>query len=284
MLLSPRQLAPSEFPPLLSTLPDAPKSLRIRGILPKDRLYLCVVGARRYSAYGKRACEWLLEGLRGYPVAVVSGLALGLDAIAHEAALRAGLPTIAVLPSGLSDTAIYPASNRSLAQRILTAGGALVSEQRDDERPQRWSFPQRNRIMAGMAQATLIAESSEKSGTLITVRLALDYNRDVLVVPHPIGVESGTGGNALLRQGATLVRSSEDILEALGIKSEKKQMTLPQGLSNEEEAIFGALTEPLERDELLERLELGATETNVALSKLLLKGLITERMGKIERR
>lgn len=283
MLLSPRQLPDEEFPPLLKEMPDAPKSLRICGTIPRAHYFLTVVGSRKYSPYGKRSCEALIEGLRGYPIAIVSGLALGIDAIAHESALRAGLPTIAVLPSGLNDSVLYPSSNRALAARIAEAGGGLLSENEDDARPQAWSFAQRNRIMAGMAHATLIVEAGEKSGTLITARLAMEYNRDVLIVPHPIGLESGAGGNALLRQGATLVRYAEDILEALGIDANVKSHEMPQGLTDAEELLYTLLVEPLERDEIMARAEISATDANIALSKLLLKGLIVERMGKIER-
>lgn len=282
MLPSPRQLEGGDWPPSLHEIADPPKTLRIRGTLPTGRVYLTVVGARKYSPYGKRACESLIEGLRGYPVAIVSGLALGLDAIAHEAALRAGLPTVAILPSGLGDAVIYPASNQPLARRILGEGGALVSENEDDARVQTWSFAERDRLMAGFSKATLIVEASERSGTLITARLAMEYNREVLVVPHPIG-GSGQGGNALLRQGATLVRSAEDILEALGIVVEEKKTEKPSGLSPAEEALYDALTEPLEREELIQRTAVSVTDANIALSKLLLKGVVVERMSMIER-
>src|SRR3990167_5582934 len=125
MSVVPRQLNVEDFPELLREIPDAPETLRIEGELPKGRMYLTVVGSRKYSPYGKRCCESLIEGLRGYPLAIVSGLALGLDSIAHETALRMGLPTIAVLPSGLLPGVIYPRSHRSLAQRIVERGGAL---------------------------------------------------------------------------------------------------------------------------------------------------------------
>src|SRR3989344_5127366 len=218
-----RQIDLREFPPLLREIADPPKHLRIRGDLPRDTLFLTVVGSRKYTPYGKASCERLIEGLRGYPVTIVSGLALGIDNIAHEAALRAGLTTVAVMPSGLSDSVLYPPSHRAVAERILIKGGALLSEFADDFTPQPWSFPQRNRIEAGMAKATLIIEAAERSGTLITARLAMEYNREVLVVPHPIGGESGAGGNRLLREGTTLIRSSDDILEALGMSVEIKQ-------------------------------------------------------------
>ena len=276
-------MGPEEFPSLLSEIPDAPKALRIRGELPVGHVYLTVVGSRKYSPYGKTSCERLIEGLRGYPVAIVSGLALGIDSIAHESALRAGLPTVAILPSGLSDDALYPPSHRALALRIIEKGGALLSELPDDETPKPWSFAQRNRIGAGLSKATLIVEAAEKSGTLITARLAMEYNREVLVVPHPLGAQSGAGNNALLREGTTLVRSADDILEALGIASATRSEAMPEGLSADEQVVLTSLTEPLERDALTEKAGLPMTRTNIAVSSLLIKGFLAERMGKIER-
>jgi len=283
-------LAKSRFPTLLSEIPDAPKHLFVRGTLPSpdDYKYLCVVGSRAVSPYGRRACMSLVGGLAHQPVCIVSGLALGTDAEAHKAALDTGLPTVAVLPSGVDDTTIYPSSNRPLAARILKAGGAIVSEYESGEKAAKWTFPARNRIMAGLSHATLIIEASEKSGTLITMRLALDYNRDVLAVPHPIGTDGGAGCNRLIRTGATLVRTSDDILEALGLKNpddprEPSQRELPLDITEHERSVLTILTGPLTRDELFELSGLSAQHANIALSSLSIRGLIVERLGKIER-
>ena len=147
----------SEFPALLREIPDPPEQLFIRGTYPsEDYIFLCVVGSRKYTPYGKSACQSLLSGLRGYPIAIVSGLALGIDAIAHEAALTAGLPTVAVPGSGLQDSVLYPRTNFGLAQRILKAGGALLSEFPPEHEARPENFPQRNRIMAGLSHATLV--------------------------------------------------------------------------------------------------------------------------------
>ena len=214
----------------------------------------------------------------------MSGLAWGTDANAHKAALECGLPTVAVMPSGLDDTVMYPTMNRPLARQILKSGGALISENPNNFKAMIHSFAQRNRIAAGMSKASLIIEAGEKSGTLITARLALDYNREVLVVPHELGHDSGLGCNTLLRQGATLIRNSDDILEALGFNpSQPTQQTLPNDLTEAETAILETLEESLIVDEVIVRAELSAQETNVALSSLLIRGLIVERLGKIER-
>ncbi|MBP9710888.1 MAG: DNA-processing protein DprA [Candidatus Pacebacteria bacterium] len=279
-----RQLTSKEFPELLREIPQMPKYLFMRGELPPQHYYLlCVVGSRATTPYGRRMCASLISGLARYPVAIISGLALGIDAQAHTTALDVGLPTVAVLPSSTDDSSIYPASNRALAKRILSRGGALLSEQKGPWKAQIHNFPARNRIMAGMSKVTLIIEAGEKSGTLITARLALDYNREVLGIPHELGRETGKGVNMLLREGATLVRSSDDILEALGLTAKPTQNTLPTDLTSIESAILEALTEPCVKDDLIERTELSVQDANIALSSLLIRGLIAERMGRIER-
>jgi len=281
-----RLLQSNDFPPLLTEIPDAPKRLFVRGILPSydEYMFLCVVGSRAASPYGRRACSSLISGLAGAPVCIVSGLALGIDADAHEAALSVGLKTIAVLPSSADDATIYPTTNRPLAKRILQSGGALVSEYEDGSRAAQWTFPARNRIMAGLSNATLIIEASEKSGTQITARLALDYNRDVLCVPHPIGVEGGLGGNRLIREGALIIRDSADILDALGLKrSTSSQVELPADLTATERAIMLILSEPLSRDEIISRAGIPTREANISLSSLSIRGIIIERLEKIEK-
>lgn len=283
-----RQLDPEDFPPLLAELPerDQPAHLYIRGALPgPDTIYLCVVGSRATSVYGRRVTQQLIAGLAKYPIAIVSGMALGIDGEAHKAALDVGLPTVAVLPSSLDDASIYPATNKALAHRILARGGALISEYNKPHKAMLHDFAKRNRIAAGMSMATLIVEAGEKSGTLITARLALDYNREVLCVPHELGKETGAGVNRLIREGATLVRTSDDILQALGFKplDTPTQASLPTDLTHPEAAVLEALTEATEKDTLIEAAGLSAQDANIALSSLLLRGLIIERLGKIER-
>src|SRR3989344_3348655 len=273
-----RQLLPRDFPALLKEIPDKPKMLYVRGKMPpKDHKYLCVVGSRATSIYGRRVCQQLIAGLAGYPLVIVSE--------AHKAAMDVRLPTIAVLPSSCDDASIYPSTNRPIAQRILARGGALLSEDEGPHKAAIYDFPKRNRISAGMSHCALIIEAGEKSGTLITARLALDYNREVLAIPHELGRETGSGVNRLIREGATLVRTADDILQALGIKplDTPKQAALPTDLTAPEVKTLHALVEPLVRDELIENSGLSAQEANIALSSLLIRGLIVERLGKIER-
>src|SRR3989339_694012 len=213
-----KNLLKSEFPPLLCEIPQPSKELYLRGNLPpQGTKCLAVVGSRNYTNYGKQVVEYLIGGLRGYPVSIISGLALGIDTLAHETALSAGLHTLSVPGSGIDDSVLYPRRNVGLARRILENGGGILSEFEPTFHATTWSFPQRNRIMAGLAHAVLLIEASEKSGTLITARLTADYNRELLVVPGNIFSENSTGVHQFLKLGATPVTSPEDILIALNI-------------------------------------------------------------------
>ncbi len=280
-----QQLRGDALPALLREIPDPPAQLYVRGTLPADDVkLLCVVGSRKHTSYGKEVCEHLIAGLAGTPVAIVSGLALGIDAIAHRAALAAGLTTVAFPGSGLDWDALYPATNRDLARRIVRAGGALVSEFEPDFRATPYAFPQRNRLMAGFSHATLVIEAAERSGTLITARLAVDYNRDVLTVPGSIFSEASRGANQLIRLGATPVRSSADILDTLDIAVETpRERVLPEDLTDGERRLFELLTEPTPRDEIIQRLQLPARDANVIISSLELRGFIAEKLGVIAR-
>lgn len=281
MASSIRQLSKNEFPALLKEIPDPPKQLYITGTLPKkETKCLCVVGSRKYSPYGKEVCEHLIEGLLGYDVAIVSGLALGVDALAHRAALKAGLPTIAILGSGLGASVLYPSTNRGLAKNIIDNGGALISEFEENERATPYSFPKRNRIMAGMSHATLVIEASERSGTLITSRLATDYNREVLTVPHSIFSKTSHGPAMLLKLGATPVTESGDILQALGIEKTLKNKNIElRDLSDNEKRVIEFLENPIPKDELVELLNIPIQDANVLIGSMEIKGIIKEQFG-----
>lgn len=276
-----------EFPPQLLEIPQPPKNLYIRGKLPDpDLTYLAIVGSRNYTSYGKDICEKLIKGLKGYPIVIVSGLALGIDSIAHKMALSVGLKTIAFPGSGLSDKAIYPKTNIFLAQEIIENDGCLISEFEPDFISTLYSFPQRNRLMAGMSKAVLIIEAEEKSGTLITARLALDYNKDVLAVPGSAFSSNSIGTNWLIKQGATPITSSEDILEALGFKIEKPMLSDEEkyaDCSKEEIMVINLLREPMERDDLIIEMKMSTAEANALLSIMELKELIKEELSEIRK-
>lgn len=279
-----RKIASEDLPEQLREIPQPPKELYLVGApLPGDARYLAVVGSRASTRYGEMACERLISGLAGSGIYIVSGLALGIDSAAHRAALRAGLPTIAFPGSGLSEQVLYPASNLGLAKEIIAQGGTLVSEFAPDARARDFFFPQRNRLMAGLCQATLVIEAAEKSGTLITARMALDYNREVLAVPGPIDQKNSTGTNRLIRMGATPITCAEDILEVFGVAPlpNPKQQALRLDLSNAEKSILAALSEPHTRDELFQASGMEITAYNIVLSAMEIRGLIKEEFGEI---
>lgn len=280
-----KKLPKEKFPKALFEIPQPPKDLWIIGELPPENLtYLCVVGSRKFTSYGKEICEKIIEGLRGYPIVIVSGLAMGIDAIAHKKAIQAGLRTLVFPGSGLSKEAMYPKTNARLAEEVIAGGGCLISEFEPDFKATLWSFPMRNRLMAGISKAVLVIEAAEKSGTLITARLTVEYNRDLLVVPGSVFSANAKGVNKLLRQGATPVTCAEDVLEALGFeleKDEQKQKKLFTDLSEEEKRIMDMLREPMPRDELIVAMNMSTPQANALLSIMEIKDLIKEELGEI---
>ncbi|MBN2093929.1 MAG: DNA-processing protein DprA [Candidatus Zambryskibacteria bacterium] len=309
-----KTLKRSDWPPLLKEINDPPEKLYFAGQIPDyKRKLLCVVGSRKYTNYGREAVEFLIRELANYPITIVSGLALGIDSIAHRAALKNNLPTIAIPGSGLDPKALHPQSHVNLAEEIVQNDGTLISEMEPEQKASLlmhdtaakkvfFSFPRRNRIMAGMSHAILVVEAEMKSGTLITSKLATEYNREVLTIPGSIFSPHSDGPHMLLRLGATPIRSAEDILEALGVgeldlnyesgimnhKNEKGREGNPKKYSNcsaNELIIIEILKEPLERDEILRRArekhQIPISETQTLLTLLELKGLINEHLGQI---
>ena len=281
------KLKPEQFPEGLNEIPQPPKTLYIRGKLPDTEvIYLAVVGSRKYTSYGKDICERLIRGLKGYPIVIVSGLAIGIDTIAHKAAMENDLITISFPGSGLDNSVLHPRTNIRLAQEIINTGGCLISEMEPSWKATLYSFPQRNRLMAGISKAVLIIEAEEKSGTLITARMALDYNRDVLAVPGSAFSSNSNGTNWLIKQGATPVTSSNDILEALGFKIEKEKKNDKEKYADcgkDEMKIIELLREPMERDNLIRELGMNIGEANALLSIMEIKELIKEELGEIKR-
>ncbi len=270
----------------LLEIPQPPKKLYLAGKLPPEgTICLAVVGSRKATTYGKDVVRKLISGLKGYPIAIVSGLAVGIDALSHEAALGAGLFAIAFPGSGISEKVFFPPTSLKLAERIINSGGCILSEFEPDLKAAYYTFPMRNRLVAGISKAALIIEAQEKSGTLITARMALDYNKEVLAVPGPINSDFSKGTNKLIRQGATPITCSEDILEALGFKidQESKQQNLFDDARPEEKEILKILREPLPRDELIRAMKMPTGIANATLSIMEIKGLIKEEMGEIRK-
>lgn len=288
-------LTTNEYPEGLKEIPDPPEKLYLKGKLPPEGIsYLAVVGSRNYTSYGKQITEKIIaelsrrqqsSGQASSNIAIVSGLALGIDAIAHKASLEAHLPTVAIPGSGLNRDVLYPQTHRGLAEQILKNDGALISEFEPDFRATPYAFPQRNRLMAGISRGVLIIEAAERSGTLITARLALEYNRDVFVVPASIFSRNSEGSNRLLKEGAVPICSGEDILEHWGIAKETEgkaqDIKALEHCSEEEKKILEILREPISKDELIRRLEMQTQEASVLLSAMEIKGLIKETLGEI---
>ncbi len=204
----------SEYPVNLKQIPDPPAVLYQRGtLLPDDTLSVAIVGTRHATAYGKRVAARLAGSLARTGLTIVSGLARGIDAEAHRSALEAGGRTVAVLPAGL--TQVYPAEHHDLAQAICQSG-ALVSESPSRTPISRGAFPRRNRIITGLALGVVVVEAGDRSGALISARHAMEQGREVFAVPGPVDSRMSRGCHALLRDGARLVESADDVLEELG--------------------------------------------------------------------
>ena len=276
----------SSIPYLLQHIPDPPKQLYVRGELPNQEEYkfLTIIGARKFTTYGKQVCENIIKGLAGYPIVIVSGLALGIDAIAHQAAIDNDLKTIAIPGSGLDDSVLYPASNRGLAQSIIKNRGCLLSEFEPDFKATNWSFPKRNRIMAGLSHATLVIEAENISGTRITARMATEYNREVFAVPGSIFSPTSEGTNELIREGATPITSAQDIIDFFEFKENTTTQKQFIALGPEEEKVMNLLVQPLSRNKIAEELQINIIKLNILLSSMEIKGLIKEELGKMYRR
>ncbi len=278
------ELTEGAMPPLLREIPHPPAQLNYRGTLPLPTLpLLAVVGSRQYTTYGKQVVDFLIDSLRGYRVGIVSGLALGIDSLAHEAALRNNLYTLAIPGSGLQDDVLYPRTHVRLASRILENHGCLLSEFAPTFKATKWSFIQRNRIMAGLTQATLVIEATEQSGTLTTARMCVDYNRELLVVPGNIFSQTSKGPHLFMKIGATPITSAQDIIDALKLEPLSEQPATLFTPSNEltatEQLVITTLREPTDTNTLLTALALPAHEANVLLMHLELKGYIANENG-----
>ena len=207
----------SRFPPRLAAIPDPPLLLFVKGSLQALAAdSLAIVGGREASGPGQRFAATLAEQVSNAGLAIVSGLALGIDTAAHVGALKGYSPTIAVLGSGHEH--VYPQRNASLA-KVIAEEGAVVSEYPPHFEPARHRFPERNRIVSGLALGVLVIEAREKSGSLITASYALEQGREVMAVPGPVASHLSRGGHALIREGAALVESAEDVLSGLGFES-----------------------------------------------------------------
>jgi len=289
-----RVLSFDHFSELLKEIPKPPEHIYTIGNFPTDEetIFLGVVGTRKLSHYGKDVCEKIIGGLAGHNIVIVSGLALGIDAIAHQSALKHNIKTIAVPGSGLDEKVLHPRTNINLSREIIQKGGCLLSEFPWDMSAAKHTFPQRNRIIAGLSHGTLVIEAPERSGALITSRYALEFNREVFSVPGSIFSENSKGTNKLIKSGAIPVSSAEDILETFNLLDDENENPPADGqnqktlfeMSPVEEKIFIAISEPILKDNLLRKLNMPINEANSIITMMQIKGIIKESGGEIFRK
>lgn len=266
------------FTQRLASIANPPKSLCFMGNLPDSGApVVAIVGSRKPSAYGREVTEQLASDLAKAGCIIVSGLALGIDGIAQKAALEAGGTVIGVIPNELPD--ISPQTNYKLAMNIIKNGGAILSEWKkgDGKIVNRWSFLERNRLVSGLADAVIITEAAERSGTLNTAAHALSQGRDVFAVPGNITSPLSAGCNALLKQGAYPATEAKDILQIIAPEQLKKsdQSQLPLGSSPEETIIINLIASGVRSgDQLQQQSGLSASNFSTALTMLEINGVI----------
>lgn len=269
------------YPPWLAEIPSPPPVLYVRGtVAALGNTSLAVVGTRQPTSYGLEATRRLIEPVARAGLTIVSGLALGIDAAAHQAALTADGTTIAVLGCGLDR--VYPWQHQGLAKDIVRHGGAIISEFPLGAEPLRHHFPQRNRIISGLSRAVLLIEAGEKSGALITAKFAVDQNRDVLIVPGPITSPQSNGPLNWLKVGATPVTSAEDILRHFELSTVSRQPRdiMPAIDDADQQKIVDSLRHgPRDIDALVETCRLDSSVIAAALSFLEIRGLVSHDDG-----
>jgi DNA processing protein len=261
------------YPQPLHDLFDPPALLFYRGELPDPtRATLSVVGSRYPTSYGKRVTREIVDAVARSGAIIVSGMAYGIDALAHDATVEAGGKTVAALGGGADNPSLYPKANQGLASRILSSGGCLLSEFPVGTHVAKQNFPFRNRIIAALSQATLVVEAKITSGSLITARSALDIHRDVFAVPGPVHSPLSQGPNNLIKTGAQVATGPEDLLLRLGLQPVKAKHMFVAG-SMEESTIHSALGhDPLHADEITTKTNLPAQTISSTLTLMEIKG------------
>lgn len=254
------------YPRMLKHIPDPPFVLYIRGdekVLNDD--CFAVVGTRALTDYGRRATPEIVPDIARGGFTVVSGLAAGIDTLAHRAALDAGGRSIAVLGCGVDDPTIFPQQNLKLAHKILETGGAVVSEYAPGTHGNKISFPQRNRIISGLSKGVLVVEADVQSGALITAHHAIEQNRDLFCVPGQIYAKYSQGTNFMIKKGAKLVASAADILEEYDIELDKQPRIIKGDNPTEDKILAVLASEPLTGDDIIRQTGLETSQVNVAL-------------------
>ncbi len=289
-----------EYPKLLAEIGGAPKRLYYRGEWNQEIFKYClaVVGTRRMTSYGKRMAEQLAGEIAAAGITIVSGFMYGIDATCHRAAVRAGGRTIAVMPCGID--MIHPEDQADLYKEILDTGGLVLSEYEGNLKPLLWTYPKRNRIVAGLSQATLVVEAGEKSGSLITAGFAKKYGRKLFAVPCPLTSSVSVGIMQLIKEGAEVVGGAQDILNYfrlrcgfsfgftphpstsrdVGTHAAQKNRSARSNFTLEEKILEELRAEPKEIDELARLFGISAAHIGSVLSLLELSGAIIKEGGK----
>lgn len=275
-------LADTEYPPALAqSLPEPLLFYRGNKELLQAQNLIAIVGSRQYDQYATQALRQIVAELAGQPIVIVSGLAFGVDALAHQLALDYQLPTIAVLGSSVDEREVYPRSNWRLAESIVQHNGLLISPFRYQTPIINENFPQRNSTIAGLSRITLVISAAKRSGALITAQLAMDAGREVMTIPGNITQPLSAGTNWLAQQGAQLITSGQDIIEALQLQSEPQSAKHYQTSDPLMKELLHILqTSAVRFEDLLERLQqYDQTAVTIAISKMELLGWIERRVG-----
>ncbi len=272
------------YPKRLKQIKDPPEKLFYKGNFNPEIFKNClaVVGSRKMTRYGKKICTKLVSEVAYRGITIVSGFMYGMDATAHRAALKVGGKTIAVMPCGIEK--IHPGYQEDLYKKILKKQGLIISEMEGKKGPAKWTYPKRNRIVAGLSQATLVVQAAENSGSLITANFTKDFNRQLFAVPGPLTSKVSIGTANSIQEGAKIVTEAEDILDfytpkqrKANFKKENRNFEKRKNLTKKEKEVLRKLEiEALEIDDLAQKMNLSADKMGTILSKMQLKGLINK--------
>ncbi len=269
-----------DYPEILRQIYDPPMTLFIKGDLEKTnhKKSLAVVGSRKASHYIKDVLRKIIRDLKGTDITIISGMARGVDTYAHQAAIEADLPTIAVMGSGFDH--IYPAQNKELFRKITETHGAVVTESYPDTQPRPFLFPRRNRIISGLSRGTLVAEAGLNSGALITANLTINQGRELMCIPGNVTNPNTEGIHKLIKEGAAVVTTAQDILNHLDWGNISPNKNVELKLLDNEKKIYEILDlEPTSFDELINRTKMSADELMGTLTSMELSGIITQMPG-----
>ena len=270
-----------KYPKALKEIKNPPKRLYYRGNWDEDIFENClaVVGSRRMTSYGRRIAEKMVRDIASAGITIVSGFMYGIDATSHRASLDGGGRTIAVMPCGVN--IVHPEYQGELYDDILKNKGLIISEFEKDFPPDIWTYPKRNRIVAGLSKSTFVVEAALKSGSLITAGFAKKYKRKIFALPGPTNSKVSEGTNQLIKNGASIVTCAQDILDFYDIKkSDSNNLNFQKAEGLEKKILEILKREPMEIDALSRMFEISSSKIGTILSLMTMKGLISQEGGK----